>query len=178
MRNSTYFYSHAASGFSSAYSPYDASLILGSPGFYQWKGSLVSYSRPKYSIGEEDVLENVDIPLESYAGYSMTIGRFAPSASAVVLGAPRDRYLGAVYLYESRSGMIKKSNKLAQGSHVGEYFGYSVLAVDLNADGVDELLVGAPMHTPTPKQRGDRGRVIVISNSGRVSPSRESRVSQ
>lgn len=102
-------------------------------------------------------------------GYSMTVGKFFTSVSAIVLGAPRDRYLGAVYMYFPLSSAIKLSNKLAQGSHVGEYFGYSVLAVDLNSDGLDDLLVGAPMFTPSAKQRGDRGRVLVYANTGNVS---------
>lgn len=143
--------------------------MLGSPGFFQWKGSLVTYKDQKYSVGDEQVLENVFTPLESYMGYSMTFGKFYSSVSAVVLGAPRDRYLGAVYMYFPLSSAIKLSNKLAQGSHVGEYFGYSVLAVDLNSDGLDDLLVGAPMFTPSAKQKGDRGRVLVYSNTGNVS---------
>lgn len=169
VRNSTYYFSHAAAGFSSAFSGDGSSLMLGSPGFFQWKGSLVTYANGKFAVGDEDVLENVFTPLESYMGYSMTVGRFFSSVASVVLGAPRDRYVGAVYMYFPSSSAIKLSNKLSQGSHVGEYFGYAVLAVDLNSDGLDELLVGAPMFTPTSKQRGDRGRVVVYANTGNVS---------
>jgi len=48
---------------------------------------------------------------------------------------------------------------------MGSYFGSSLCAVDLNADGLSDLLVGAPMHS---KIR-DEGQVSVYLSSGNVS---------
>lgn len=49
---------------------------------------------------------------------------------------------------------------------LGSYFGASVCAVDLNADGFSDLLVGAPMQSSIREE----GRVFVYINSGSVSP--------
>lgn len=48
---------------------------------------------------------------------------------------------------------------------LGSYFGASVCAVDLNADGFSDLLVGAPMQSVIREE----GRVFVYVNSGWVS---------
>lgn len=53
------------------------------------------------------------------------------------------------------------------GTQLGEYFGASVLAVDLTADGKSELLVGAPQHSLRPEmadRTGDEGIVYFYLN--------------
>lgn len=57
------------------------------------------------------------------------------------------------------------------GAQLGEYFGASVLAVDLNDDLLDDLLVGAPQFCIFPDQPGrssDEGKVYVFINKGNV----------
>ncbi|KAB1279479.1 Integrin alpha-4 [Camelus dromedarius] len=49
-----------------------------------------------------------------------------------------------------------------KGKQLGSYFGASVCAVDLNADGFSDLLVGAPMQSTIREE----GRVFVYINSG------------
>ena len=46
---------------------------------------------------------------------------------------------------------------------MGEYYGFSLAAVDLNGDGLDELLVGAPMYSPTGSP--EAGQVYVYQNN-------------
>lgn len=48
---------------------------------------------------------------------------------------------------------------------MGSYFGSSLCAVDLNQDGLSDLLVGAPMHS----QLRDEGQVTVYLSKGNVS---------
>lgn len=48
---------------------------------------------------------------------------------------------------------------------MGSYFGSSLCAVDLNQDGLSDLLVGAPMHS----QLRDEGQVSVYLSRGNVS---------
>ena len=48
---------------------------------------------------------------------------------------------------------------------MGSYFGSSLCAVDLNTDGLSDLLVGAPMFS----EIRDEGQVTVYINKGNVS---------
>lgn len=48
---------------------------------------------------------------------------------------------------------------------MGSYFGSSLCAVDLNSDGLSDLLVGAPLFS----EIRDEGQVTVYINRGNVS---------
>ena len=54
---------------------------------------------------------------------------------------------------------------------MGEYFGGSVLGFDITGDGVDELIVGAPLShiTGFKLSPGDHGKVYIYINDGQVS---------
>ncbi|MBZ3869784.1 Integrin alpha-4 [Sciurus carolinensis] len=76
-----------------------------------------------------------------YQGYSVGAGHFrSRHTTEVVGGAPQHEQIGKL----------------------GSYFGASVCAVDLNADGFSDLLVGAPMQSVIREE----GRVFVYLNSG------------
>ena len=47
---------------------------------------------------------------------------------------------------------------------MGEYYGFSLVTVDLTGDGYDELLVGAPMYSTSTNP--EVGRVYVYRNTG------------
>ena len=47
---------------------------------------------------------------------------------------------------------------------MGEYYGFSLVAVDLTGDGYDELIVGAPMYSTSTNP--EVGRVYVYTNTG------------
>jgi hypothetical protein len=53
-----------------------------------------------------------------------------------------------------------------EGEQIGEYFGAAVCVLDLNGDGLDDLLVGAPHYGE--KRTWDEGRIYVYLTT--VSP--------
>ncbi|XP_022256536.1 integrin alpha-4-like [Limulus polyphemus] len=86
-----------------------------------------------------------------YIGYSVTTGKFfkLSETESLVLGAPRDSDTrGKVYIISGYAFFTSKSFKEEarfEGSQMGEYFGATVLAVNLNNDKYSDLLVGAPL---------------------------------
>ncbi|KAG8233199.1 hypothetical protein J437_LFUL008962, partial [Ladona fulva] len=104
---------------------------------------------------------------DSYFGYSVSSGKFTLTNTYLyVSGAPRAGNLkGKVYIYdfpaENDKGLIIK--KEIDGSQIGEYFGYCLCVVDLNADGLDDLVVGAPLHS-LKSTDGDQGKIYIFLN--------------
>jgi integrin alpha 8 len=47
------------------------------------------------------------------------------------------------------------------GSQVGAYFGHSIAVLDANGDGLDDIAIGAPLHS-SPMDRYETGRVYVV----------------
>ncbi|KPP64506.1 hypothetical protein Z043_117144, partial [Scleropages formosus] len=136
-------------------------IVMGAPGSYYWTGTvkvlnLTSgsyYSLDKGAASSERY---------SYLGYAVTAGHFSSAtATDIVGGAPRDGGGGKVYIFRIEGGALVKMFQ-ASGRMMGSYFGSSLCAVDLNQDGLSDLLVGAPMHS----ELRDEGQVVVYLNRG------------
>ena len=135
-------------------------------------------------VDEDDPGESARLLSEEFAylGYSLAIGRFFSDKEEVAaVGAPRVAFKGSVALFslkgqrdsrgQQRDGRQQNPNEPPllhlEGSQSGEYFGASLLALDLNGDGLDDLLVGAPMYcSPAKKDVSDEGRVHVFLSTG------------
>lgn len=56
------------------------------------------------------------------------------------------------------------SFKNITGEQIGAYFGYSLAVGDIDGDGSDDLIIGAPMHTePNNENKYEMGQVFVFS---------------
>ncbi|CAD1475193.1 unnamed protein product, partial [Heterotrigona itama] len=99
---------------------------------------------------------------DSYMGYSVTTGDFIGNGdSGTAVGVPRGSdLLGKVILFTSN--MTNPRN--ITGEQMGAYFGYAVASGDIDGDGLDDLLVGAPMYTipDNPEMTIETGRAYVI----------------
>ncbi|XP_022819593.1 integrin alpha-PS2 isoform X2 [Spodoptera litura] len=146
-------------GFSGAISKDGQRLFMGAPGSFFWQGQLMSQSmgsRPAL-IATPEASPKYD---DSYMGYSIAVGDFAGQGiQSVAVGVPRGAGLkGLVVLYTWELQNIKNIS----GSQIGAYFGYSIASGDIDGDGFDDVIVGAPMFTRTKTDGFEHGRIYVI----------------
>ncbi|XP_068541962.1 integrin alpha-4 isoform X2 [Anas acuta] len=135
-------------------------IIMGAPGSFYWTGSVFVYNTTANTIHAYSDSNN-QVKYGSYLGYSVGAGHFLTSDSTEVIGgAPQQEQTGKAYIFS----IEKDLNILFElrGKKLGSYFGAAVCAVDLNADGLSDLLVGAPMLSTIREE----GRVYVYINSG------------
>ncbi|XP_078464989.1 integrin alpha-9-like [Lampetra fluviatilis] len=135
-------------------------MVLGGPGSFNWAGTVmlhnVSSGLTHFSTPDTVVTK------DSYLGYSVSAGIFYNRKTlGVVAGAPRQDNVGKVYLLTLVEGELQITWQ-SSGKQLGSYFGSATCAVDLDADGLADLLVGAPQHSET----RDEGRVHVFMNAG------------
>ncbi|XP_017880871.1 integrin alpha-PS2 isoform X2 [Ceratina calcarata] len=148
-------------GLGAAISKNGERLFIGAPGSWYWQGQAFSQplnSRTRVMFTKEGPATEDD----SYMGYSVTTGDFIGNGdSGTAVGVPRGSdLLGKVILFTSN--MTNPRN--ITGEQMGAYFGYAVASGDVDGDGLDDLIVGAPMYTvpDNPEMTIETGRVYVI----------------
>nr|XP_020448817.1 integrin alpha-5-like isoform X1 [Monopterus albus] len=141
-------------GFSADFTK-DGRVVLGGPGSFYWQGQLISATTeeivkayyPSYfllsvagQIQTQQVQGTYD---DSYMGYSVAGGEFSgDNEEDFITGVPKGLMLyGLVSILDGRN---MKSLLNLTGEQMGSYFGYAVAAIDINSDGHDDLVVGAP----------------------------------
>ncbi|RVE61863.1 hypothetical protein OJAV_G00173520 [Oryzias javanicus] len=137
-------------------------FIFGAPGAYNWKGivrleqknfTLVEqgfYDDGPYEVGDEKDKDptRVPAPPNSYLGFSLASGKRLTTQGnlIVVAGAPRANHSGAVVLLKKgpeRSNILVEEYTL-EGEGLASSFGYDLAVLDLNKDGWEDIVVGAP----------------------------------
>uniref|UniRef100_A0A667WUA6 Integrin alpha-2 domain-containing protein n=1 Tax=Myripristis murdjan TaxID=586833 RepID=A0A667WUA6_9TELE len=140
-------------------------VIVGSPGSFEWQGEVLFCSVLLGSVWLCSSLCSVPC-----YRYSVTQAPHLLSGDAVtiVTGAPKDNKKdgrGSVLLAVMRAadGELELQQTL-RGEQTGSYFGNAVAATDLNSDGWNDLLVGAPFFFRRQAEEG--GAVYVYMNAG------------
>ncbi|XP_047457981.1 integrin alpha-6 isoform X2 [Mugil cephalus] len=152
-------------------------MIFGAPGAYNWKGivrveqknaTLLDrgvYDDGPYEVGDEGSsnADLVPLPSNSYLGFSLDSGhRITQSRGlTVVAGAPRANHSGAVVLLKKESETSRKLlfDHTFHGQGLASSFGYDVAVVDLNNDGWEDIVVGAPQFY---MKAGDIGGAVYV----------------
>ncbi|XP_072847340.2 integrin alpha-5 [Pogona vitticeps] len=162
---------YCQSGFSAEFTK-SGRVLLGGPGSYFWQGQVLSATQdaieesyyPEYLIlvvkGQLETRQahiNAD---DSYLGYSVAVGEFSgDSTEDFVAGVPKGN-LTYGYVTVLNGSDIRPLYNFS-GEQMASYFGYAVAATDLNSDGLDDLLIGAPLFM----EKTEDGRVQEV---GRV----------
>ncbi|KAL8621290.1 hypothetical protein ACOMHN_008115 [Nucella lapillus] len=153
-------------------------LVMGAPGSVFWRGGLFlmnisealgAYkkyiSSPCFMDGEP---QKPPTNMYSYLGYAVDIGKFDTSGNLYfVAGAPRSDEKGEVVFFINKGiqddvlPYIKK--QILQGTRNFAGFGSAVLAVDLNNDRIDDLIVGAPYYF----EKGHGGAISIYYGSSK-----------
>uniref|UniRef100_A0A914S1P8 Uncharacterized protein n=1 Tax=Parascaris equorum TaxID=6256 RepID=A0A914S1P8_PAREQ len=168
-------------------------FTLGLPGAKKWTGGVFSRYYPKdmfamnidrWTMGVEPKAHGVRSKLQAhdYLGYSVQHGRFGfwyedSKNSTIVSGATRYNQTGAVIFLPFKRGYASGSPTSHQltltedsfmllGSQLGSAFGYALEVTDLNNDGFDDLLVGAPFEYIENAKGSFGGAVYIYFSSG------------
>lgn len=131
----------------------------------------LSLSNPKdkvYSTKESSSKED-----DSYLGYSSVTGNFDGNSGApgVAVGMPRGGgLLGKVLIFSWNLTNLYNIT----GENIGAYFGYSLCAVDVDGDKLDDLIIGAPMYTSANNEKKyEHGQIFIVYQHRTVSFEKE-----
>ncbi|KAH8277662.1 hypothetical protein KR018_003291, partial [Drosophila ironensis] len=123
--------------------------------------------QPDYYAPEIPKPQNWGQKDDSYFGYAVASGNFDgnnQSSLQFVATAPQaNKQSGEAYIFNVIGKTIKKLHTF-RGEQFGEYFGYSVLADDLNGDGRTDVVVSAPQYAL--EDSHDNGAIYVFINKG------------
>uniref|UniRef100_A0A8C2Q7Z8 Integrin, alpha 6b n=1 Tax=Cyprinus carpio TaxID=7962 RepID=A0A8C2Q7Z8_CYPCA len=152
-------------------------LVFGAPGAYNWKGlvrmeqknsslwEMNVFDDGPYEVGDEGRLdpELVPVPANSYLGFSLDSGKMLTKRGqlTIVAGAPRANHSGAVVLLKKddvKSSMLT-AEYILEGSGLASSFGYDLAVLDINGDGWQDIVVGAPQYFI---KDGDIGGAIYV----------------
>ncbi|XP_043106110.1 integrin alpha-2 isoform X2 [Puntigrus tetrazona] len=150
-------------GFSAHQTAKKGSIMLGAVGAYGWSGTVVHHTAGKSHIILKNAFEKIldDRNHSSLLGYSVTSVSDG-SSEFFVAGAPRAVHRGQVVVYSLNSQNQPLIIDSQRGDQIGSYFGSVLCPVDVDADGVtDLLLVGAPMYMS--EDKSETGRVYLFS---------------
>ncbi|KFP77818.1 Integrin alpha-6, partial [Acanthisitta chloris] len=103
-----------------------------------------------------------DVMMNSYLGFSLDSGKGIVSQDEMtfVSGAPRANHSGAVVLLKKEKNQRALSlEHVFEGEGLASSFGYDVAVVDLNSDGWQDIVVGAPQYFD---RSGDIGGAVYV----------------
>nr|CAB3257139.1 integrin alpha-8 [Phallusia mammillata] len=177
-RNDGDLHTYCQAGFSSAFTKGNKKVLLGAVGSYYNQGSLMLIEdlydnmttlpshtgefTPDVPPGWEDEAYYQISYDTNFMGYSVVTGVTISQLPLLVTSAPR-RFgydlLGSVIIYDER---MEAPLANFTGEQTGEYFGQGLAVVDLNNDGLDDVIVGSPLYSDVDRKKPEIGRIYVF----------------
>uniref|UniRef100_A0A3B4F5D6 Integrin subunit alpha 10 n=1 Tax=Pundamilia nyererei TaxID=303518 RepID=A0A3B4F5D6_9CICH len=146
----------------------DDGILFGMVGAYDWDGGVLKEGTNGRIVPSREAFES-EFPLElkNHAAYLYTVTSviIGDWKRVYVAGAPRFKHKGKVILFElSDEGDVNIVQAL-NGEQIGSYFGSEVCGLDIDQDGItDVLLVAAPMYLGSGNK--EAGRVYIYTLNG------------
>ncbi|XP_068611749.1 integrin alpha-10 [Brachionichthys hirsutus] len=147
----------------------DDGILFGVVGAYDWDGGVLKEGTNGQIMPSREAFES-EFPLElknhaAYLGYTVSSVVVGDWRRLYVSGAPRFKHKGKVILFElSDEGDVNIVQAL-NGEQIGSYYGSEVCGLDIDQDGItDVLLVAAPMYLGSGNK--EAGRVYIYTLSG------------
>ncbi|XP_053309951.1 integrin alpha-IIb [Spea bombifrons] len=149
----------------------DGILLVGAPGGYFFQGlyatldlTTLPKGKPSLSLFRaypgQKLMPYRNTMENSYKGFSVAFGEFtADKNPELVIGAPGYKDMGIVEIVGNHNIRILIYTFI--GDQVAAYFGHSVVVVDINNDGKDDVVVGSPLYM----ERRTGGKLVEV---GRV----------
>ncbi|XP_060611368.2 integrin alpha-11 [Anolis sagrei] len=134
-------------------------ILLGAVGAYDWNGAVLKEtSSGKVVPHRESYLQEFPEELKNhgaYLGYTVTSVVSKKLDRIYVAGAPRFNHTGKVIIFTMHINRNLTIHQSLKGEQIGAYYGSEINSVDVNGDGVtDILLVGAPMYFSEGREKG------------------------
>ncbi|KAM3923872.1 integrin alpha-IIb [Leptodactylus fuscus] len=136
-------------GFSAEISK-DGTLLTGAPSGYFFDGLFMTVPLTSIQNAPQGTLRNFrnlytstefTVSADAYQGFSVAYGEFSyDNKPDLVIGVPNYLEAGAVQIYSNYNLL-----RVIRGNQVAAHFGYAVAVTDIDKDGYDDLLVGAPI---------------------------------
>ncbi|KAM4600889.1 integrin alpha-10 isoform 2-T2 [Polymixia lowei] len=147
----------------------DDGILFGMVGAYDWDGGVLKEGVNGRIMPPREAFET-EFPLElknhaAYLGYTVSSVIVGDWKRLYVAGAPRFKHKGKVVLFElSNDGDVNIVQAL-NGEQIGSYYGSEVCGLDVDQDGItDVLLVAAPMYLGSGNK--EAGKVYIYTLSG------------
>ncbi|XP_072520354.1 integrin alpha-6 [Salminus brasiliensis] len=167
-------FGYCQQGLSPAFGKDGNYIMFGAPGAYDWKGTvrMEPVDKPSldsYETGDGFNENLIPVGISSYLGFALDSGMnlIRKREEIIVAGAPRSNLSGEVLLL--RPVATKDQHSLSvvhilKGPGLASSFGYSLAVLDINADGWDDLIVGAPQFSVPDIDADVGGAVYVYMN--------------